>query len=89
MPPSPPEPPYAPKAPAKARVSFKPVMITLLCAAFIALGSCAGALSAAVGGSVWRGLADPLTIVFSLAAGTFLVSIVWLIVVVIVNAFRS
>jgi hypothetical protein len=64
------------------RQAYKPILITIVCAALLAAGSCYGAITSSLNSALLFG------IVFFISAGTLVGAIIWLIVAAILNRSR-
>ena len=82
-----PPPPFSPAPPSsRKRPNFVPILITIACAALLAVGSCFGAI---ITSGTDRGMSNFLGYVFVGSALLFVVSFIGFVVWAIITAFRS
>ena len=85
----PPEAPRPLSAPLSSRQEkYKPIRIALVSCVLLATGSCAGFLTTIAGNSSWQSVGIVLGGIFVLAALGAVVSLIWLVVVWLINLSR-
>jgi hypothetical protein len=75
-----------PPVPTKPPLNYTPILITMACAFVLGLGSCFGFVTAP---SSHQSLAGALEVIFLVCLLVFLLSLLWLVIRVLINAFRS